>query len=625
MRLTGGIRRQLQWLGVIPALIMLVLVLVALTWQRFQDADNEVRQLGGFLAQQMAAGAEYGVLAGNVSDLRRQARMVLERPDVRYVAFLDENGEPLLRVGESRDDTGAVLAFHAGIYRQPALIGGGLDTADGEPDRIGEVVLGLSRGRILARQKEILVASLLPALLAVVVGLLIARYLARRIAEPVSHLSRLVRVIRGGDYQARGTRPLEGELADLQTNINDLAAGLDQAREDQQNAITELRDAHRQAQQASQAKSDFLAMMSHELRTPMNGVLGMLQLLETTRQNDEQREYTEAALESTGHLLEVINDILDFSRIEAGRMEVEQTFFAPVPLLNNCVGTFRYLAREKGLFLRLEGAACLADLEIRSDPTRLRQILSNLISNAVKFTDAGGIRVQVSICDQHQDMIDLAIDVRDTGIGISPEQREKLFRAFSQVDSSASRRFGGTGLGLVIARRLAQILGGDLTLISEPGEGSCFTLSLRARTRPAVLTETNQRERRPERLRGRVLLVEDNEVNRLVARRMLEHLGLEVVTAGDGASALALAGEQHFDCILMDVQMPIMDGLEATRALRRRERENGRDPVPIVALTANAMFEERQRCLAAGMDAHLAKPFRRHLLANLLSRFLPAA
>ncbi|MBL7251496.1 ATP-binding protein [Alloalcanivorax sp. C16-2] len=625
MRLTGGIRRQLQWLGVIPALIMLVLVLVALTWQRFEDVDKEVRQLGGFLAQQMAAGAEYGVLSGNIDDLRRQARMVLERPDVRYVAFLDEQGEPLLRAGESRDDTGAVLAFHAGIYRQPALVDGGLDVVRDQPDRIGEVVLGLSRGRILARQKEILVASLLPALLAVVVGLLIARYLARRIAEPVTHLSRLVRVIRGGDYQARGTRLLEGELAALQTNINDLAAGLEQAREDQQRAIADLRDAHRQAQQASQAKSEFLAMMSHELRTPMNGVLGMLQLLETTRQDDEQREYTQAALESTGHLLEVINDILDFSRIEAGRMEVEQTFFAPVPLLNNCVGTFRYLAREKGLYLRLEGAGCLADLEIRSDPTRLRQILSNLISNAVKFTEAGGIRVQVSICDQHQDIIDLAIDVRDTGIGIRPEQREKLFRAFSQVDSSASRRFGGTGLGLVIARRLARILGGDLTLISEPGEGSCFTLTLRLHTRPAVLTELDHRERRPERLSGRVLLVEDNEVNRLVARRMLEHLGLEVVTAGDGASALALAGEQRFNCILMDVQMPIMDGLEATRALRRRERESGRDPVPIVALTANAMFEERQRCLAAGMDAHLAKPFRRNLLANLLSRFLPAA
>ena len=624
MRLTGGIRRQLQWLGVIPALIMLVLVLVALTWQRFEDVDKEVRQLGGFLAQQMAAGAEYGVLSGNIDDLRRQARMVLERPDVRYVAFLDELGQPLLRAGESEDDTGAVLAFHAGIYRQPVLVDGGLDAIETKPARIGEVVLGLSRGRILARQKEILLASLLPALLAVVVGLLIARYLARGIAEPMTHLSRLVRVIRGGDYQARGTRLLEGELGDLQTNINDLAAGLEQAREDQQRAIGDLRDAHRHAQQASQAKSEFLAMMSHELRTPMNGVLGMLQLLETTPQNEEQREYTQAALESTGHLLEVINDILDFSRIEAGRMEVEQTFFAPVPLLNNCVGTFRYLAREKGLYLRLEGAACLEELEIRSDPTRLRQILSNLISNAVKFTETGGIRVQVSICGQQQDVVDVAIDVRDTGIGIGPEQREKLFRAFSQVDSSASRRHGGTGLGLVIARRLARILGGDLTLISAPGEGSCFTLTLRLHTRAAELTELHRREGKAESLSGRVLLVEDNEVNRLVAQRMLEHLGLEVLTAGDGASALAMAGEQRFDCILMDVQMPVMDGLEATRALRRRERESGRDPIPIVALTANAMFEERQRCLAAGMDAHLAKPFRRNLLANLLSRFLGA-
>ncbi|MCU5787004.1 ATP-binding protein, partial [Alloalcanivorax marinus] len=508
--------------------------------------------------------------------------------------------------------------------RQPVLFpgeaGGGA-----EPDRIGEVVLGLSRGRILARQKEILLASLLPALFAVLVGLLSARYLARAIAEPLVHLTRLVRVIRGGDYQARGDRRLDGEMGDLQTNINDLADGLERARHNQQKAIADLRDAHRQAEQASQAKSDFLAMMSHELRTPMNGVLGMLQLLETTSQDNEQREYTQAALESTGHLLEVINDILDFSRIEAGRMEVEQTFFDPVPVLNNCVNTFRYLAREKGLYLRLEGAACLAGLEVCSDPVRLRQILSNLISNAVKFTDQGGIRVQASVMYQQEHTIDLAIDVRDTGIGIGEDQRDRLFQAFSQLDSSPSRRHGGTGLGLVIARRLAQILGGDLTLISAAGEGSCFTLSLRLRTRPAVDAGAKPAPLAVDRLRGRVLLVEDNEVNRLVARRMLEHLGLDVATAGDGASALARAGEERFDCILMDVQMPVMDGLEATRALRRRERENGRDPVPIVALTANAMFEERQRCLAAGMDAHLAKPFRRHLLANLLSRFLPAA
>jgi len=229
----GGIRRQLQWLGVIPALIMLILVLVSLTWQRFQDADNEVRQLGGFLAQQLAGSAEYGVLSGNLSDLRRQANMVLARPDVQYVQFRDQDGEPLLRAGLEADRVVGedVLEFHAGIYRQPVA----LDPAFGDgrparPDRIGEVVLGVSRGRILARQKEIIGTSLLPALLAMVVGLFSAGYLARQIADPISYLSGLVRVIRGGDYHVRGVRPLSGELGHLQTDINELAASLDQAQ-----------------------------------------------------------------------------------------------------------------------------------------------------------------------------------------------------------------------------------------------------------------------------------------------------------------------------------------------------------------------------------------------------------
>lgn len=625
MKHRGGIRRQLQWLGVIPALLMLILVLVALIWQRFQDADNEARQLGGFLAQQMAVSAEYGVLAGNVPDLNRQARLVLKRPDVKYVLFLDYDGELLLRVGEASTDQAIdVLEFHAGVYRQPPVVDRGPGVSPVAPDRVGEVVLGLSRAGILARQREILAASLLPALLAMVVGLFSAGYLARRIAEPLSYLSGLVRVIRGGDYHVRGERPLGGELGNLQQDINELAAGLEQARRGQRKAMDDLRDAHQRAESASQAKSDFLAMMSHELRTPMNGVLGMLQLLETTRQNDEQREYTQAALESTSHLLEVINDILDFSRIEAGRMEIEQAYFPPITLLRNGVGTFRYLAREKGLYLNLEGTGDLVDLELRSDPTRLRQIISNLISNAVKFTEQGGVTVRVAARPNGRDMVDLTIQVEDTGIGIAERNREKLFQAFSQLDSSTSRRFGGTGLGLVIARRLAQMLGGDLNVTSTAGQGSCFTLSLRMRCRPARFPAPALAPPPVERLRGRVLLVEDNEVNRMVAQRMLEYLGLEVATAGDGQRALDLLEEQRFDCVLMDVQMPVMDGLAAARALRQREREQNRPPVPVVALTANVMGDERQRCLDAGMDAHLAKPFRRHVLARLLSRFLPA-
>lgn len=262
---------------------------------------------------------------------------------------------------------------------------------------------------------------------------------------------------------------------------------------------------------------------------------------------------------------------------------------------------------------------------MRADPTRLRQILGNLISNAVKFTDHGGVTVTAEAVPEEHDTVNLTVRVRDTGIGIPGDKLQRLFQAFSQLDTSSSRRFGGTGLGLVIARRLAQMLGGDLTVTSAPGEGSCFTLQLRLLYRPAR-PQADKRapvEAAAEGLRGRVLLVEDNEVNRMVARRMLERLGLSVRVAGDGREALALLARETVDCVLMDMQMPVMDGLEATREIRRREGARGLRPVPIIALTANAMGDERRRCLEAGMDAHLAKPYRRQTLARLLSRFLP--
>ncbi|MDX1804064.1 MAG: response regulator [Alcanivorax sp.] len=624
-----GIRQQLQLLGVVPALIMLGLLLVALTWQRFEDADRELRALGGFLAQQIASASEYGVLAGNYADLRRQARMAMQRADLRYVEFRDQDGQVLLYEGREQPDPGSkVLEFHSGIYRQPVLSespdGASVNRND-NPDRIGEVVLGMSSARLLARQKEIVLASLIPALLAVFLGLWIAHYMAGQISSPLSALSRLVRILRGGDFHARSSTPLNGELGELQDNINELASTLESARRDQQNTLQELRDAHRQAQTASQAKSDFLAMMSHELRTPMNGVLGMLQLLETTVQNDEQHEYTQAALESTGHLLDVINDILDFSRIEAGRMETDPVFFAPLALLKNCISNFRYLAEKKGLYLQLNGAEQLDGLVVRTDPTRLRQILSNLISNAVKFTEQGGVSLDVQAQMQGRQRLALQIAVRDTGIGIAHDKQGNLFEAFAQLDSSTSRRFGGTGLGLAIARRLADMLGGTLNVNSEKGAGSTFTLSLylpcrreSAELSDEPLDETDE----CGGLHGAVLLVEDNQINRLVARRMLEQMGIRVATAEDGKQALTQLYEQHFDCVLMDVQMPVMDGLEATRALRSWERQQARPPLPVVALTANAMRDERDRCLEAGMDAHLAKPFRREALASVLEPYL---
>lgn len=385
------------------------------------------------------------------------------------------------------------------------------------------------------------------------------------------------------------------------------------------------------AESATNAKSSFLANMSHDIRTPMNAIIGLSRLLQETELTEKQRNYLEIIHASGRSLLGIVNDILDFSKIEADKVEIESLPISIKKIVNEVYCITHLQASEKKIDFKVYIAPDIPE-NLLGDSLRLTQVLLNLLNNAIKFTSKGMIVLEVQLIAKESKQVSLRFSVRDSGIGISKEQAARLFTAFTQADNSTTRKYGGTGLGLVICQRLIALMGGKIALESSEGRGSCFYFTLpfkidTAKLKLANLQEVSISEKKAKMnasyLKGKkVLLIDDNFINQMVAREILESYGIQTVTGSNGIDAvkLVLSGDETFDLVLMDVQMPEMDGYEACRTIRQNKKY---EALPIIALTAHALEEEKQKCLNAGMNDHLAKPIEPDYLLQILLQWIP--
>lgn len=566
-------------------------------------------------AKYLAESIRLPLFAENVDMMRQIAEAAARSPEIRSVEIVSPGGRLLASVRTSVSAGSGVLTQTLEVHSSPRIssveqfMHSGTEDA---PRLLGSVRIERGTADLSTSARNLAMVSLGIAAFFWIAISLLCYPLLQRVTRAFTSLMSGLMALQQGNYELTSlVAESDDEPGRAVHAVKCLAAELRRRDEENERITTELLNAKKVAETASLAKSEFLANMSHEIRTPMSGVIGNAQLLRFTNLSEEQGRLLENIETDANNLISLINDILDISKIEAGKLELEETRFSVRDCITTLLKSQESRIHRKGLSLVTDIDGAVPD-SLHGDQLRLKQILYNLLGNAIKFTERGDIGVRVELLERDGDRVLVCVSISDTGIGIKPDALEKIFAPFSQADSSVTRRFGGTGLGLSICSRLVRMMSGTLSVESREGVGSTFrvTLPFRISAQPAAVQEPEQTTGAVPTWDGtplRILLAEDSITNRTMLASLLRHFGHDVTACGDGTEALVQWRSAIFDIILMDIQMPIMDGEEALRCIREHETQNG-GHMPVIALTAHALLEQKNHLLVSGFDGYVSKP-----------------